>query len=126
MKKQVGAVVHFTNGESKTFAKGTIKDFAVMDKGMFFFQGVSIEKEEKNGRLVVTNTRTWVPFSLIKSVELTQDTAFDPGDEVKKYKKFKMHGIDMSTEKVSDTVIDPLQVGKMIDNELKAEKEGGK
>lgn len=121
MIKKQSMVVNLIDGGSKTWAKGSVKGYSVMQQGLFFIQGVPVEKTKKDESLIVTTVGTWVPLNLIKSVELITETTVEAGQELKKYRKFQEHGIDMTMDKISETVVSPADVAKKINAEATAE-----
>lgn len=107
MTTKFSITVVFLNGEKKCFKYGEIIDFEIMEQGMLYLGG-QIEEQisgphDKKQRVKYVQPRYWYALHQIKDLTILTDKEITDPEELRKYRAFKRHNIDIMTTKISYT-----------------------
>lgn len=107
MTTRLSIKVVLNNGETMTFKDDSAAQFEFMSQGLFFVEGaVEVKKKERGtilDEVTYRNVRQWIPIAQIKNVEIITWKTINEPQEVKKWLKFKEHGLDIMVTKISHT-----------------------
>lgn len=107
MTTRLSIKITLQNGEIMTFKDGAASHFEFQQWGTLFVEGAIQVKKTDRGLILdeveYRNVRNWIPLVNIKNVEVITWKTINEPEEVKKYLKFKEHGIDIMVTKISHT-----------------------
>lgn len=107
MKTTLSIKIKLMNGETLTFKDDSAVHFEFQQWGTLFVEGAMEVKKKQRGLILdeveYRNVRNWIPVVNIKNVEVITWKTINEPEEVRKYLKFKEHGIDIMVTKISHT-----------------------
>lgn len=107
MTTRLSIKITLQNGEIMTFKDGAASHFEFQSWGTLFVEGAIEIKKKERGTILdeveYRNVRNWIPVANIKNVEVITWKTINEPEEVKKYLKFKEHGLDIMVTKISHT-----------------------
>lgn len=123
MQTKFTLLVHYTNGEVGTYKDDAVMTFEMQDRGLLFIHSQLDKNLKQVGNRIQSvkyrYTRTWIPYSQVKSVDVITNKELTDTKEIAKYQEFLKHGIDMMMTPISHTKPkDP----KEVETEIAAEK----
>ncbi len=127
MKEYKGVVINMIDGSSITYKKGQVETFKWMNEGVLFIQGerhpkdTLVDERKVVCERTISHERVWVPITQIKSVKMETDDVLESNLEIRKYDKFKKHGIDITVSPISQTEVDGAKLHNEVLQEIATE-----